>query len=282
MKSPFSPVVLFFKLPLLMSFLPVQLSVESLTKLICQEQPIRVLAGDDVILPCHLQPSISASSQTVVWTKPGLNPKYIHIHKNGKQVQEYQNPSYKHRTRLFMDELRDGNVSLKISSLQTSDAGTYLCILEQNQMEASVQLEVGAVSTPSIEVVSEKTGSLVLQCRSNGWYPEPEVLWLDDKGNILSAEHPETLKGPDGLYSVSSRVTVEMRESNFFTCRVHQRNIKQTRETQLNLSGILVTYNLIQKKDKTEPVKSLTKEEDKPLNAIEVPSQKKSVHLCCI
>ncbi|KAI3376002.1 hypothetical protein L3Q82_016531 [Scortum barcoo] len=62
-----------------------------------------------------------------------------------------------------------------------------------------------------------------------------EVSWLDGEGNLLSAGPPETVRGPDDLYTVSSRVTVEKRHSNRFTCRVQQKNINQTREAHIHV-----------------------------------------------
>ncbi|XP_051250669.1 butyrophilin subfamily 2 member A2-like isoform X1 [Dicentrarchus labrax] len=203
------------------------------SELICSHQPIVALAGDDVILPCYLDPPISASSETVEWTRPGLDPKYIHFHQDGRLMFETQNPSYNNRTRLFVDELQNGNVSMKIFKVKISDAGKYFCFLEPMLKEASIQLTVGVVSTPIIEVVSNNNSSKVLQCESKGWYPEPEVVWLDGEGNLLSAGPTETVRGPDDLYTVSSRVTVEKRHSNNFTCRVQQKDINQTRETHI-------------------------------------------------
>ncbi|XP_045898540.1 butyrophilin subfamily 2 member A2-like, partial [Micropterus dolomieu] len=104
-------------------------------------------------------------------------------------------------------------------------------------MEASIQLTVGAVSSPIIQVVSDNSDSVVLQCESAGWYPEPEVFWLDGEGNLLSAGPTETVRGPDDLYTVSSRVTVEKRHSNSFTCRVQQKDINQTRDTHIQVTG---------------------------------------------
>ncbi|XP_051249874.1 butyrophilin subfamily 2 member A2-like isoform X3 [Dicentrarchus labrax] len=203
------------------------------SELICSHQPIVALAGDDVILPCYLDPPINASSETVEWTRPGLDPKYIHVHRDGRLVYHSQNPSYFYRTRLFEAELQNGNVSMKIFRVKISDAGKYFCFLEPMLKEASIQLTVGVVSTPIIEVVSNNSGSVVLQCESKGWYPEPEVVWLDGEGNLLSAGPTETVRGPDDLYTVSSRVTVEKRHSNIFTCRVQQKDIHQTRETHI-------------------------------------------------
>uniref|UniRef100_A0AAX7UJA9 Ig-like domain-containing protein n=1 Tax=Astatotilapia calliptera TaxID=8154 RepID=A0AAX7UJA9_ASTCA len=98
----------------------------------------------------------------------------------------------------------------------------------------------GSVSTPVIKVMSNDSSRVVLQCESAGWYPEPELLWLDGEGNLLSAGPTETLRGPDDLYTVSSRVTVEKRHSNNITCRVQQRNTNQSRETHIHVPGSAV------------------------------------------
>ncbi|XP_030286799.1 DNA ligase 1-like [Sparus aurata] len=204
-------------------------------KIISSDQPIIALAGDDVILPCHLRPSISASYMTVMWTRPDLIPEYIHFHQDGHLLSETQNPSYFLRTGLFLEELPRGNVSIKIIKVKISDAGRYICKLPSLGKEAPVQLIVGAVSSPFIEIVSDNNEHVVLQCESTGWYPEPEVFWLDGEGNLLSAGPTETVRGPDDLYTVSSRVTVEKRHSNSFTCRVQQNHINQTREAKIHV-----------------------------------------------
>ncbi|XP_044198233.1 butyrophilin subfamily 2 member A2-like isoform X2 [Thunnus albacares] len=82
----------------------------------------------------------------------------------------------------------------------------------------------GSVSSPVINMTINSS-VVVLQCESKGWYPEPEVFWLDGEGNLLSAEPTETVRGPDDLYTVSSRVTVEKRHNNNFTCRVQQNDM---------------------------------------------------------
>ncbi|XP_018559755.1 butyrophilin-like protein 9 [Lates calcarifer] len=95
----------------------------------------------------------------------------------------------------------------------------------------------GAVSSPVITLVGvdRSINAVVLECESEGWYPEPEVLWLDGEGNLLSAGPTETVRGPDDLYTVSSRVTVEKRHSNSFTCRVQQNKTNQTTETEIHV-----------------------------------------------
>ena len=119
------------------------------SELICSDQPIVALAGDDVILPCQLQPAVTASSEMLLWTRPGLDPKYIHVHRAGRPMLMgqnrlyHKNPSYYYRTAVFVDQLMNGNVSLKLFRVKLSDAGRYTCIIDSKQMEASVQLTVG-------------------------------------------------------------------------------------------------------------------------------------------
>ena len=113
------------------------------TQLIGSHQPIVALVGDDVLLPCHLEPAVSVTHETVVWSKAGLEPKYVHYHQDGRLLFEKQDPSYSLRTRLFMDELPHGNVSMKIFKVELSDTGTYKCSLPTIKKEAEVELIVG-------------------------------------------------------------------------------------------------------------------------------------------
>ncbi|XP_039679470.1 butyrophilin subfamily 1 member A1-like [Perca fluviatilis] len=138
------------------------------------------------------------------------------------------------RTSLSTNKLKCGDTSLKLSKVKLSDIGTYKCLVPKTGTESVVALTVGSVSSPDMKI-SKVTNGAVLQCSSEGWYPEPEVLWLDGEGNLLSAGPPETVRGPDDLYTVSSRVTVEKRPSNSFTCRVQQKDTNQTRETTIHL-----------------------------------------------
>uniref|UniRef100_A0A671TS64 Ig-like domain-containing protein n=1 Tax=Sparus aurata TaxID=8175 RepID=A0A671TS64_SPAAU len=110
------------------------------TQLIGSHQPIVALVGDDVLLPCHLEPAVSATYETVVWSKAGLEPKYVHYHQDGRQKQD---PSYYLRTRLFLDEPPCGNVSMKTFTVKLSDAGTYKCSLPAMKKDADVELIVG-------------------------------------------------------------------------------------------------------------------------------------------
>ncbi|XP_049425127.1 lamin-B1-like [Epinephelus fuscoguttatus] len=208
------------------------------SQLIGSSQPIVATLGDDIILPCRLEPAEDVTGLTLEWTRPDLNPRFVYVWRSQQELVDKKHKSFEGRTSLFVDELKFGNISLRLSKVKLSDHGTYRCFIPEGERQTFVQLVVGAVSSPVISLagVDKASSGVVLQCESAGWYPEPEVLWLDGEGKLLSAGPTETVRGPDDLYTVSSRVTVEKRHSNSFTCRVQQRNINQTTETHVSLS----------------------------------------------
>uniref|UniRef100_A0A3Q4H8N5 Ig-like domain-containing protein n=1 Tax=Neolamprologus brichardi TaxID=32507 RepID=A0A3Q4H8N5_NEOBR len=198
-------------------------------------------AGDDVILPCHLEPAYDVSTKTLEWIRSSLDPPFVYVSRGSQEIEKLKNPSFKGRTSVFVDELKYGNISLKISKVKFDDTGTYRCFIPEMKREAFVELVVAsdAATSPVISLsgTDKNRGGVVLQCESAGWYPEPELLWLDGEGNLLSAGPTETLRGPDDLYTVSSRVTVEKRHSNNITCRVQQKKISRSRKTHIHVPG---------------------------------------------
>ncbi|XP_067380145.1 butyrophilin subfamily 3 member A2-like isoform X2 [Channa argus] len=212
---------------------------EGQSQLIGSVQPIVARVGDDIMFPCHLEPAMDVAAKTLEWTRPDLNNIFVHVWRSGQELVKTKHPLYTGRTSLFTDELKHGNMSLKLSGVKLSDKGTYKCFIPDLRTQSTVEVVVAsdAAAPPVISFsgVDESSNGVVLHCESKGWYPEPEVLWLDGEGNVLSAGPTETVRGPDDLYIVSSRVTVNKRHGHRFTCRVQQNIINQTRETHIDV-----------------------------------------------
>uniref|UniRef100_A0A3B4X3A2 Butyrophilin subfamily 3 member A2-like n=1 Tax=Seriola lalandi dorsalis TaxID=1841481 RepID=A0A3B4X3A2_SERLL len=179
------------------------------SQVIGPSQPIVAAVGDDVVLPCHLEPAEDASSMTVEWTRPDLSPRFVHVWRDGVELENKKHPSYVGRTSVSVNKLKLGDVSLKLSRVKLSDEGTYRCFVPTLNRESSVKLVVGAVSSLIISLMRTENDGVVLQCESKGWYPEPELLWLDGEGKLLSAGPTETVRGPDDLYTVSKMKNME-------------------------------------------------------------------------
>nr|XP_024655953.1 myelin-oligodendrocyte glycoprotein-like [Maylandia zebra] len=111
--------------------------------------PIVAAPGDDVILPCHLEPMFDVQGLTVEWSKPDLKPdpsdrlsrvEYVHLYRDRKEVPDMKMASYFRRTELFMDDMKHGNISLKILNVSEEDNGRYRCFIPklQSRVKAAV------------------------------------------------------------------------------------------------------------------------------------------------
>uniref|UniRef100_A0A8C7WVB4 Ig-like domain-containing protein n=1 Tax=Oryzias sinensis TaxID=183150 RepID=A0A8C7WVB4_9TELE len=118
-------------------------------------QPHQVVAvvGDAVTLPCSLEDRTRFDdSPTVEWTRPDLEPKAALVYRDNSEVFEMKHQRFEFRTSLFHSEVKDGNVSLRISNVQLSDAGMFYC-LKIPKEEARLRMENSTVEL----VVGENT-----------------------------------------------------------------------------------------------------------------------------
>ncbi|XP_030608913.1 selection and upkeep of intraepithelial T-cells protein 1-like [Archocentrus centrarchus] len=192
-------------------------------------------AGGDVILPCSFSISDDSEFPTVEWSKEGLKPDVVFLYRDGCETYEMKNPAFEYRTSLIMKELKDGNISLRISNVQVSDAGKYQCLTflkKAGRKVTRVELVVVAVSEPKILLIPAEGGGLALHCEVGCWLPEPRITFLDDKGKSISAENPSRDQDPRGCFTVTQRATLS-RATSSVTCRVHQSEFNQTRETKI-------------------------------------------------
>lgn len=105
-------------------------------------QPIVVTIGEDIILPCRLDPAMNAAVMTVEWSRPDLNPRFVHVWHEGRDLMDDQNLSYKRRTSLSADKLKLGDISLKISKAKPSDKGRYKCLVPQLDAKSFIDLAI--------------------------------------------------------------------------------------------------------------------------------------------
>lgn len=105
-------------------------------------QPIAAVVGDDITLPCHLEPAMSASDKTVEWTRSGLEPRFVYVWRDGVELESKKHPSYRERTSVSISGLGHGDISLKLSRVKLSDEGKYICHVP-NLPQSFAELFVG-------------------------------------------------------------------------------------------------------------------------------------------
>ncbi|XP_044198126.1 myelin-oligodendrocyte glycoprotein-like isoform X1 [Thunnus albacares] len=141
--------------------------VEGQSEVIGSTQPIIASPGDDVILPCHLDPEFNVTGLTVEWSKPDLKPDpsdrlsrvaYVHLYRHRKEDLDMKIPAYLNRTELFTDELERGNISLKIMNVTLADEGRYRCLVPKLESSAkSAIVELVVVESKSDETWTTET-----------------------------------------------------------------------------------------------------------------------------
>ncbi|XP_034756990.1 myelin-oligodendrocyte glycoprotein-like [Etheostoma cragini] len=150
----FDIFVLCFTFTLWTDFVPFSTAVQTgvKVKVIGSSRPIVVAPGDDVVLPCQLDPGEDVQDKTVEWSKPDLKPDpsdrlsrvaYVHLYRDKREVPDMKMPAYAERTALFTDALKDGNISLKIDNATLGDTGRYRCYVPKLDCSSIVQLVVG-------------------------------------------------------------------------------------------------------------------------------------------
>uniref|UniRef100_A0AAQ4NWP2 Ig-like domain-containing protein n=1 Tax=Gasterosteus aculeatus aculeatus TaxID=481459 RepID=A0AAQ4NWP2_GASAC len=142
-------------------------------------QLVTAMVGDDVVLPCLLDPPADAVSMTMEWGRADMKPRFVLVWHDGKELLDDQNEAFKGRTSLSISGLERGDVSLKLSSVKVSDSGTYRCYLQKPNQEHLVQLLVGSQSFISLlQKATISALSCLLMSGSGLWEEASSMEWV--------------------------------------------------------------------------------------------------------
>uniref|UniRef100_A0A4W5P4V4 Ig-like domain-containing protein n=1 Tax=Hucho hucho TaxID=62062 RepID=A0A4W5P4V4_9TELE len=194
-------------------------------------QPREVAApGSDIILSCSFPLSKNINNLVVNWQRG--ESEVVHSYYHGRDQLERQSGVYKGRTHLFEDQLIVGNASLRLSGVQPSDQGQYICDVtdEQGSTQDKLQLLVAApYDEPRISAQATCDGFIVTLHASQG-FPQPEVVWKDVMDSNTTMELDSK-----GLYELKSEVTLRLNSTLTVTGELRLRVLEQSFTKSLTL-----------------------------------------------
>ncbi|XP_030399656.1 butyrophilin subfamily 1 member A1-like isoform X2 [Gopherus evgoodei] len=197
------------------------------------DHPVTAIMGEDIILPCHLSPKMSAENMEVRWFRSEFT-SFVHLYQHGKDEYGQQMPEYHGRTELLKAGIVDGNVALGIVNIRLSDEGQYRCFVQDGVFheEAVLELKVAASgSAPHISVEGHQDGGIRVVCQSAGWYPEPKVLWRNLKGQPLSSSTKTKSEEEYGLFEIRNSIIITENSNKNLSCAIRNTHLNQEKES---------------------------------------------------
>ncbi|XP_073167619.1 butyrophilin subfamily 1 member A1-like isoform X1 [Lepidochelys kempii] len=176
---------------------------------------------------------MSAENMEVRWFRSKFT-SVVHLYQYGKDQYGQQMPEYRGRTELLKTGITDGNVSLQIVNIRSSDEGQYNCFVQDGPFdeEAILELKVaGLGSNPLISVESHQDGGIRMVCQSAGWYPEPKVLWRD-----LSGQELPSLSEAKSLFETENSIIIKERSNQNLSCLIRNTVLNQEKESTVYIA----------------------------------------------
>ncbi|XP_066842899.1 butyrophilin subfamily 3 member A2-like [Anser cygnoides] len=202
-------------------------------------QPLTATVGQNVVLPCHLSPRKDAGTLDIRWIRDDIS-ETVHHYRNGEDLYREQMWAYAGRTELARDGLSAGSLDLRITRVRPSDDGHYFCTVKDVNAyhEAIVELEVSATGTdPHLSLGGYEAGGVRVLCRSAGWYPLPQLLWRDARGQHLPSVSQTHSQDQEGLFEIEAAFIVTGSLEGPLSCVVRSSRLQQERESSLHIAA---------------------------------------------
>ncbi|XP_048208105.1 V-set domain-containing T-cell activation inhibitor 1, partial [Perognathus longimembris pacificus] len=197
--------------------------------------------GEDGILSCTFEPDIKLSDIVIQWQKEGMAGS-VHEFRDGRDDLTHQHEAFRGRTALFSDQVIVGNASLRLKSVQLTDAGTYKCLIITSKGKGNAHLEykTGAFSMPEMNV-DYNDSSESLRCEAPRWFPRPTVAWasqLDRGANFSEVSNTSFELNAENVTLRVVSVLYNATVNNTYSCVIENDIAKATGDIKVTDSEI--------------------------------------------
>ncbi|XP_062961817.1 selection and upkeep of intraepithelial T-cells protein 8-like [Cynocephalus volans] len=225
-------------------FLP--FSTEKLKVTIPKGHLVAIVGGQAELI-CQLFPQQSAEHMEVRWFKAD-HSKPIHLYRGVHEANEETAPEYADRTEFVKEVIREGKVTLRIYNISISDEGSYHCSFKDNGFSdvASMNLSVAALGLETqIHVQAPSTDGLTVGCNSQGWFPQPQMEWRDNRGEVVP--YSSKLSTQDGarLFHVEMTLLLRKNSQSNITCYICNPLTGEGKQISITLADPLFTSHHI-------------------------------------
>ncbi|KAF7250121.1 Butyrophilin subfamily 2 member A1 [Varanus komodoensis] len=180
----------------------------------------------------------SAQDMEIKWFRPQKS-SYVHLYHGGRDHLERQLPEYQGRTEFLKDGIGEGKIELKILNVSFLDEGQYHCSVKQGSFhqEATLDMRLAVSGTaPLIAIEGYQGRGIRVVCRSSGWYPKPEILWIDPSGRLLPAPAKAASQKNSGLFDVQNEIIVTGHSDQKLTCVVRNLLLNQNQSSTIHIT----------------------------------------------
>ncbi|NXM75192.1 VTCN1 inhibitor, partial [Serilophus lunatus] len=135
--------------------------------------------GETVVLPCITSPpgELIFSKSLLYWQ---INGKIVHFFKKGEDSLDNQEKQFDGRTSLFLDQMKHGNLSLKITNVQLEDDAEYTCIYKPSASDPTKKfyIKLSVSVSPRTDQAPTPSGQSQVSSRSPSEAPCLAMLLL--------------------------------------------------------------------------------------------------------
>ncbi|XP_069745315.1 V-set domain-containing T-cell activation inhibitor 1-like [Narcine bancroftii] len=185
----------------------------------CQQET-NVEIGKDVTFECTFDCE-GACDPAVKWEKEHVAGTLFEYRKNKSDFRK-QNANYSGRIKVSERSINNGKAFLTLRNVNIWDEGIYVCSVSTDSGYGDGFVHLFVWAAPDIQVFWNPN-SEVLSCQSSGWYPEPEVEWMDKHGNNLNkSSEIKVMRESIGFVNVSNNLKVDNEKNHYICSKWHK------------------------------------------------------------